>query len=358
MRGGFSFCGVDIADLGLEYAPALGNTYVFGAGEVSVQQEEFEGQDGGYFYGTTVKPKDFVLRCFFQDEHIAHGIISRIDGFFRRGRTGRLVFDKRDWLWYTATVINVDVKDLKNYKNGFITITLRAYYPFARHDYLGISTANAYSDYLQKNSGLLKNSVMPGTAADAPLNENINMLLYNGGTEPASVAIAIAGNAGEAVTTIRNKTTKQTCGFVAFTKADTTDAGKYILLDGINGKTLITDGTESEYGFMYHDHGFIELAPSFPIERNVSVLYNQDENTVNIPMSVARYGLMGKYIYLENGWRKITGINDAGDAIVDYLFSGKGNAVTNIVTMNEISIELSAGAELTKLEFIYKPTFW
>ena len=46
MEGGFSFCGVDIADLGLEYAPENANTYVYSPGAFDVNDESFPAHDG------------------------------------------------------------------------------------------------------------------------------------------------------------------------------------------------------------------------------------------------------------------------------------------------------------------------
>lgn len=60
MAGGFSFCGVDIAKYGLYYAPEDENTYVYGSGEYATHDETFDGHDGGYWYGTTLQPKEFV----------------------------------------------------------------------------------------------------------------------------------------------------------------------------------------------------------------------------------------------------------------------------------------------------------
>jgi hypothetical protein len=163
MQGGFSFCGVDIAKFGLEYVPPLDQTYVFSSAPYEVHQETFDAHHGGYFYGTTVQPKDFTLKCFYQDLHIAHGSLTAIENFFRRGRTGRLVFEQRDWLWYTATVIGVDLSDLRNYRNGFVTISLRAYYPFARHDFTCINEDNQWYAHIASNSGLLTEEETPVT---------------------------------------------------------------------------------------------------------------------------------------------------------------------------------------------------
>ena len=49
---------------------------------------------------------------------------------------------------------------------------------------------------------------------------------------------------------------------MAFSKGVTSDSGKYLLVDGMNGKTVLTDGTTSEAAFKYHSGGFIELEPA------------------------------------------------------------------------------------------------
>ena len=355
MQGGFSFCGVDIAKFGLEYVPPLDQTYVFGSAPYEVHQETFDAHHGGYFYGTTVQPKDFTLKCFYQDLHIAHGSLTAIENFFRRGKTGRLVFEHRDWLWYTATVVGVDLSDLRNYRNGFVTITLRAYYPFARHDFISLGDENMFNYYIAANTGLLSSDETPATSFDN-VSESTSIMLYNGGSELAGVAIAIAGDAGEDGVTITNRTTGQTAKFVAFNKSLTTDVSKYIVSDAINGKTVLTDGSASQLGFLYHDHGFIELAPSYPIEREVYIMYTKDSDRVSILGSEVGDDVVGRHIQIDGVYRKIVDTND-NELIIETAAQSDGSGYVNIVTMNEISIELSPGAQLTKLNFIYKPTF-
>lgn len=132
-NGGFSFCDVDCSTFGLYYAPDLKNTFVYKNADANLYEEQIPARYGGVYYGTNPKPKEFELRCYFEQGHLNHGIIDSILNFYYIGRTGRLVFDTRDWLWYSATVINVDVSPT-NYMNGFITIRFRAYYPYARTD--------------------------------------------------------------------------------------------------------------------------------------------------------------------------------------------------------------------------------
>lgn len=354
MQGGFSFCGVDIAKFGLEYVPPLDQTYVFGSAPYEVHQETFDAHHGGYFYGTTVQPKDFTLKCYYQDLHIAHGSLTAIENFFRRGRTGRLVFEQRDWLWYTATVVGVDLNDLRNYRNGFVTISLRAYYPFARHNHLYLGDENMMDNYIAANTGLLTEESTPPASLGA-IEENKTFLLYNGGSERASAAIALAGEAAEGIT-ITNHTTGQTAKFVAFTKDVTTNAGKYIVSDALNGKTVLTDGTTAERGFLYHDHGFIELEPSFPIERDIYVSYVSGENTLSVIGSELSIEVIGRHINIKGSWHKIINIEE-NVITIDSSVDSDGFEYTSIVTMNEMSVELSQGASLTKLDFIYKPTF-
>ena len=47
MTGGFRFCDVDIADIGLKYAPTLADTYVYRPTQRSVHDQSFAGHDGG-----------------------------------------------------------------------------------------------------------------------------------------------------------------------------------------------------------------------------------------------------------------------------------------------------------------------
>lgn len=58
------------------------DTYVYAGTQTQVSQEVFEGHDGGYYYGMTKQPKEFMLRCIFQNKEITKGTIARIDGFF------------------------------------------------------------------------------------------------------------------------------------------------------------------------------------------------------------------------------------------------------------------------------------
>lgn len=433
MSGGFSFCGIDCGDLGLEYAPSMQDMYVFREGTYGVHEEAFDAHHGGFYYGNTVKPKDFTLRCIFQDTEVLEGIISRCMRFFRRGRTGKLVFNKRPWLWYVATVVSIDVTQFTNHYNGFFTINMRAYYPFARHR--DAFLPDDPSDDMLENSGLIGEDYMPftdilnnrrvqdvlehcrdGTMINGNTITNLhlvngityNLLLYNGGTERAPVAIEIAGDVGDGIS-IHNKTTGQTCSIIALTKALTTSKNKYLVCDALTGKTVLTNGETSELGFMYHHEGFIELEPSFPIWRNQPmtmvggsrnmiwwekyVPVEGDRHTADEDKSerkgFANDEYIGKFInvhreprttyagpYLNENWDTnakggywipVTNVIDGSTLEVVPRTKVDGEPLfantyeqddRNIVTMNEIEITVRKTADLTRLRFVYRPTFW
>lgn len=192
MQGGFSFCGTDIADLGLEYVPDIANTYVFAGSDHRVHEQSFDEHDGGYYYGSTVSAKTFTLRCIFQETHINDGILTRAETFFRRGKTGKLIFKKRPWVYYIATVTDLDVKTFTNYLNGFVTIQLTAYYPYGRCEQLFYEEGLEYEANLLANSSMLPVSMETPTSiidGSEDMTETKTIYLYNGGTEKCKVAI-------------------------------------------------------------------------------------------------------------------------------------------------------------------------
>lgn len=358
MRGGFSFCGVDIAKWELEYAPELTDTYVWGPAGYNVNEESFDAHDGGYFYGTTMKPKEFTLRCYYEEQHVNRGIIASITSFFYRGRTGRLIFKRRPWVWYNATVTSIDYSKMTNTQNGIITIGMKAYYPFARHDTLWMLDDPPNQADKEHNSALLSETMTPDNkliAGSDPLTEAKTLMLYNGGTEKAAVAVEIAGDVGEGVT-IYNRTTGQSCGFVAMSKAITTDVGKYIVCDGLNGKTMLTDGKNPELSFLYHDGGFLDLKPAFPIDRNIEITMMQNSIIITSREKFDET-MAGKYVWLRNAWHKINAVLNESTAYIDETMPEDATEVTTIAEMNELEVVPKSTMSLTRLNFIYKPTF-
>lgn len=363
MVGGFTFDGVDIADLNLEYAPELTNTYVYKPAAAKNHEQVFDGHDGGYYYGSSTQPKEFTLRCFYEAQHVSGGVMTRIYNTFKRGKTGRLVFKKRPWCWYTATVTNVEAGQMFNFENGVVSISLKAYYPFARSDYLGIPAGSEYRESMLANSALIDENVVSFATSFANVGEPIqaeqSILLYNPGTERAKVAIRIAGDVGTGIS-IDNNTTGQSSRFVAITP-DVCANNYYIQSDGLSGQTVLTNGTVVKPGFLYHDYGFIELDPGFPAYRDVIVtIENTTDNSV---FSDGKFtsDMLGRYIYFRSGESaKIVNVVDENIVVIDKHLTNSDSGPAQILKMNELYVKPNpAGGQirLTKLDFVFKPTY-
>lgn len=363
MRGGFSFCGVDIADIGLEYAPDNSNTYVYGPAETIVHEETFEGHNGGYSYGAYKQPKEFVLRCFYEDSHIAKGVMAKAHSLFRVGKKGILVFQRRPWCYYYATVTSVDPGEMYSYLNGMFVITMKAYYPFARglavnnHLFYSLPTDECHAEIME-NTAMFDNGYMMPAMTFTNISTQRSILLYNPGTERAKVDIVVSGEAGDGIT-IANTTTGQSCRYIAF---NTNDGEIYT--DGINGKVTATKDGVEKLGFLYHDYGFIELEPAFPILRNLYISYeNQQVTSTNILYEYEdeKGWYEDKYIFIgadnTGSWYQINQCVDKYTLTLKQSAQSSGSCKTNVVPMNEIIITPSAGTSISTLSFVYKPTF-
>lgn len=350
--GNFSFCGVDIHSLGLNYAPETTDMFVYSPTEEQAHIETFDAHSGGYFYGTWANPKTFILRCYFEEENIDKGIMSRIYSLFTVGKSGKLIFDRRPWCYYYATVTEPIQTDFTNYLNGLITITMQAMYPFARSDIMTNLRTDANHEMMMVNSAVFDKAGM-ALPTEYTMKQRTQVQLVNPGTVRAALGISISGNVGDGVI-IENMTTKQKCKMVAITKGETTDLNKSVLVDPISGKTILTGAGVNKLAFKYHEYGFLDLAPSFPAIRNVYIIssYKGEVSVSNI----LKEDLTGKYIFVNKKWSKITGQKDKNTLIVPEAPETYQTEKTMIMSMNEITVTPITTMDI-KISFIFKPTF-
>ena len=354
MHASFSFCGTDIEELGLTYAPELENTYVSRPAEATAHYESFEGHNGGYVYGSWFAPKEFVLRCFFEETSIESGILQKVYSMFKVGRSGKLVFSRTPWCYYYATVTEPVEENLTNYLNGYVTIHMKAMYPFARSDIYCNTRAEKYHDMLMNNTAVFEKEAMMLPDTYRNLTSQTTILLANQGTERAALGIAIKGDVGTGVT-IANNTTGQSCKVIAITKALTTNANKEVVIDPISGKTMLVGVGSTQIAFLYHAYGFLELESSFPAKRNLYVT-TTGNHTINVA-NIIREDYTGKYIYAGGKWSKILTQPD------EHTFTVQGNITvgqterTMIIPMNEIVITPVSTMSIDSIRFIYKPTY-
>jgi len=366
MKGGFTFCGVDIGDLGIEYAPEIEDTYVYKPSRSNTHEETYDGHNGGYFYGAWKEPKEFKLRCFYEKQ-IDRGLMAKFYALFKIGKSGRLVFQRRPWIYYNATVVDIDDSGGITYLSGLITITLRAMYPYGRlnnadwnvvdkNKFTYSNTRDHYFEVMQ-NTALFDKDGMKPVSEYTNIGTGRTIILANPGTEKAPLSISLSGSVGNGVT-IKNKTNNTFCRFVAITANNTRQQNKYVYLDGISGKTMLrsNDGTSSQLASLFHDQGFITLDPAFPSTREIYTTYNG--TTVDVA-NILYQDYTGEYIFLNNEWRKIENQTDEHTLTLaeEYALSSSGSERTTIMKMNELEIIPDTSMYLYSLKFIYSPTF-
>ena len=352
----FTFCGVSVADCGLHYVPKADNIFVWDS-NYETHSVEVAGHHGGYYFGSTIKPKAFDLDCYFED--ITSLQLKQIQALFHRGRTGELVFSDRPFLTYTATVTEWTRPEIYATKSGLITLHLTAFYPFARMDRYSVldfeEYGSTYEDLVKGSTGVMLTSDTPANVIDTTtaLTAVTSFLLYSCGDERADPVIRIAGSVGTGVS-IYNSATKQTCAIKGLTKALTSNVNKWLEIDTLSGKVYLTDGTTPVMSFLYHDRGFIQLEGSAPIRRSVPFTY-----TGNALASDALFTPNDeeKYVNISGTWRRITDYMNPSAVLIDYTYGAPGSATSDIVTMNYITVTPVTTMEITKLEFHYNPTF-
>ena len=301
-------------------------------------------------------------------------------------------------MYYNAVVTDFDDRDLKSYLGGLITIRLRAYYPFARSNQMWIGHNDPNEKQLKLNTGMLtadQEDALPilspiRIADNETLTEATSFYLYNPGTERADVCIEIAGDVGAGVT-IRNETNGQEVKVIALNSTNHT--GKHLMIDSLNGKVYFandSDDSFDRYGYMYHDHGYLQLESAFPIWRpewnndddicpcaeqlDDSFMYSDqikdgsfgavyDTDGVVQRATVKEYntlnGLKVQYDSVdEGGTSPVIGEGTIGEMVPGDSSEPVYNDDYSIVgRFNKITVTPDTTMALTRLNFWYDPTF-
>lgn len=359
----FSFKYTDISEYGLHYAPERNDWHIWG-NDFKVIEKIVDSRDGGQHYGSTVQPKQFSLRCYF--EEITEYQLAMVYSLFKKDAYGPLVFDERPWLTYTATVTKppeiVKYPAHNGTYSGTVVFGMTAYNPF------GYSTEH-YTDSLSMDSRVLEkiDQFMATTGivsmATAPVNSTISdtspataqfkHYYLNGGDAPAQTTITIAGDVGTGID-IYNYATKQTCRVIGLTDANTTNIGEALTINSQDGSCYMW--MSGSNGYRYHDKGYIQMAPNVPIYRNVGFYYDGEGNITSDsgPLSPL---MENKHIYIDGGWRQIVGVF-INTAWIDIFGGTPGNYVSDIITLNPIIVTPVTTMNLTMFDVSYSHTFY
>lgn len=225
--------------------------------------------------------------------------------------------------------------------SGTFTITFSAYFPYGYlncKDYTGID-----EDGIGQYCGIIKHSMMP----TAPVTSSRAFQLYNCGTQTCGTIFRIGGTASTGLT-ITNTTNGTSCTLTSLPSTG------YLAIDSRYGSIKWLHGTDSDYAFNYHVKGFITLAPYIACEDEIVVSYTSGSASVSRLNDKFDERFIGKHIYIDGAWRKITAVSSAGVATINGAPSSTGISGTKVVTMNEIVIT-GTDLNLTTLEVDYFP---
>lgn len=357
MASGFSFRGTHISTLNMGYAPSPEDIFIWNT-VFSAHDDTNDGFDGGHWHSSTAEPKKFSLRCYFEDA--TEMMITGMKALFARDAYGKLIFDDRIWMYYNARVVSAP--SVKIYKtalgySGEITLELRAYNPTGfMEDTLtgGYTSLGPGYENIAQVSALLPTAAMPQRLFNytaSPKTSQFSVLLLNAGDAPANTIIQLQGNAS--VIDIVNNTTKQTCRVVNMTDATTTDNSGYLNIDSRAGRTYLSAASFVESAEIYHDRGFITLAPAYT---KIATMVNLDGQLINSPTG-GLSGTEGKYIRVNGVWDKIVEVVSDTQVATAASRAAQNNVQAYITTLNEIVISPAPTMTLRRLNFIYQHTF-
>ena len=249
--GGFSYRGKNIGEFGdvfyIPDAEERGNYAL----PFDVSEQEINGRDGAYYYGNRVKPREFALRCYY--ENLTQQQKYDILHWFGRNTKGKLILDDRNYVYYD--VIPYDAVRVEDYRHtacdgslryqGYMTFYLKAYCPFGKlmansvtnnvpmvgSAQIDISILYEPTTDADNETLILLSAKMP--SSNYPL-DGTSFYIYNPGTEPTPLTIRIAGTAENG--TITNTTNGTTCVIKGMTTGNTTSVGKYVNINSETGR--------------------------------------------------------------------------------------------------------------------------
>lgn len=346
---GFTYNGIHCSEQGCEYIPKENERW-FASPEYSVNQDELDSRDGGYFYGSNVKIRKFEQECFY--ENITLQQREKIRRWIDRKTSGKLIFDERPFVSYDVRPSKCVTGKLWRHRmpnsiedtfSGTFTITFSAYQPFGHMAYsfytgIDMDGAKRYCDILEKNE-------MPPAPSAAG-----NYLIYNCGAEACATVITVKGTAPNGLT-IENKTNGTKCTITSLPTSGS------LCINGEDGSVAVVSGKTKTMNFSYHNDGFIKLDPCHFVLDEVVVSIGSQNNLIKINNGGKTFSndeIIGKYIWIQDQWIKIIGVAADGSVVLQRGITLSGAIVTKIASMNELEI-VADGATIESLIVDYVP---
>lgn len=355
---GFSYRGIHIDDLKLTLGNNDGTMHALG-NDITFDSETVDGFDGAYPTGSTAKPIEFTINMFCEDLNDMD--LQRIAECFKRDSYGPLVFDHRPYKYYNARVtsgitppmfVRFDNDSNCFLYSGTITVKLTAFIPYA---YAVDEIVENYPDLgslletVNKGSGIIEPAKRPATVLSAPTG-TVEFFLLNQGTAPAKCDVLISGSALNAGVIVQNETTGDSFALGApDADAHTYDVSAFYgrTVEIVNSVPIMADDVKNG--------GFITLNPAGLTYRGITVMASGSSNMVTVDCET-EYPMVGKYLYANDAWHLITGIDDSSLVLSDMLEAGIYTDSV-ILSLNKMSVGCGA-ASISAISFEYKDTFY
>ena len=346
---GFSFCGTHSDQHGLIWVDLPQEIYAVDH-DIDYKSETISGVPGSIPHGFDVKPKEFRMKCGF--ENLTEQQRSRIGAWLQAGRYGRFIMDHRPYCYYNCMVTSAiewsdtfPLLDLHQgiYKlSGYLEFTLTAFVPNAfLLDDMTLNSAGHLGivPEVLDGTGLLPEYAVPGI-------ESNRAYLHHAGNAYAKLIILLEGVLGTEGVQIINHTTGQRLNI----SGDTEPHIYYI--DAVYGRVMEEKDEQMILASHVHQGDYIELAPGCPIDRNLA--YHQHGCKIRIENYTAHADDVGRYFY-HGRWSRVVGV-EQGCLVLDCEeTSGSGSGF--LTQLNDIEVVRGADASL-EISFDYKPTFY
>ena len=340
---GFTYNGIHSSKLGCYLAQNAADRW-FQSPDFENYKEEINGRDGGYYYGNRAKIRSIALDIFFED--ITIGTREKIRQWLDRNSAGDLIFDSRPFETYRNVRLGkvvpgkIYTTHLPGYPHdtysGTFTATFELYEPYGYLNY------KYYTDYDRENAGSYSGMMEVQRMPEAPTADSTTFLMYNPGTIACDTVLTIAGSAPNGIT-ITNATNGTKCAL------NSLPASGSLVIDSAKG-TVKAGGNMN---FSYHDEGYLKLAPYGWKYDDITAETTAGSDEVMLDNCDPGPDMVGKYIWLNGKWRKITAINGHIATIEDTMSSAVSEICT-ITGMNELTIS-GDGYTLTSIAIDYAP---
>lgn len=263
--------------------------------------------------------------------------------------SGELIFDNRPYVSYTVRPTKkISFKDYlqeemgERFYSGTFTISFTAFDPFGKltQDFVDDPVVN---QRLEAETGVIDENKMPEQQSIG----DSSCLVYNPGTELGHSIIIFSGNTGSENFEIYNSTTGDK--LVLKAGLEMSDDEHYEI-SSKTGRILRINGNDETIEFLFHDEGYITFAPYGKIWKNIEINTTAGDRKIMSPTGAFNKNMIGKYVYISGAWKYIGEVISVNEAILNVECESTETTMTDIVTMNYLTIKQAADASINRLE--------